>query len=66
MLIIWANGESCWVSAVGVTEEVPVVLRFFGVVALVNPEFCKAVLRADCRKLLAIPLMLVIIFLSAF
>jgi len=54
------------VSAVGVTEEVPVVLRFFGVVALVNPEFCKAVLRADCRKLLAIPLMLVIIFLSAF
>jgi hypothetical protein len=54
------------VSACDVTEEVPVLLGFFGAVVFIKPEFCNAVLRTDCKKLEVIPPMLHMILLSAF
>jgi hypothetical protein len=65
LFIIWAKGESSWLSVCDETADVVVLLELLAVVVFVKPEFFKAALRIDWRKLLVIPLMLLIILLSA-
>jgi len=37
MLIIWAKGESCWLSAGNATRDVPMLFRLLAVVLFVKP-----------------------------